>query len=202
MAGWDEVTRSGEPLDKYIVRPAIMFRMTTVLQQTKDALRKTLKQKLANMTEEQRTLQSQEIARKEEVQTVAILRDALATGRECFIPQYIGPKMKMVKLESWEDYQQLPETKWKIKQPADDDIRPDALETGGLDIILVPGLGFSQTGERLGRGKGYYDTYLQSCQLSGSRPYTVGLAYREQVCDDIPTSDHDMKIDIVISPDR
>ncbi|XP_052796632.1 5-formyltetrahydrofolate cyclo-ligase-like [Mya arenaria] len=199
-----------------------MFRMTTVLQQTKDALRKTLKQKLANMTEEQRTLQSQEIARKvlslpeyaggrrvclylhmkEEVQTVAILRDALATGRECFIPQYIGPKMKMVKLESWEDYQQLPETKWKIKQPADDDIRPDALETGGLDIILVPGLGFSQTGERLGRGKGYYDTYLQSCQLSGSRPYTVGLAYREQVCDDIPTSDHDMKIDIVISPDR
>ena len=38
--------------------------------------------------------------------------------------------MKMVKLESWEDYIQLPENKWKIKQPADDDVRPDALDTG------------------------------------------------------------------------
>ena len=38
--------------------------------------------------------------------------------------------MKMVKLESWEDFVQLPETKWKIKQPADDDVRPDALDTG------------------------------------------------------------------------
>ena len=38
--------------------------------------------------------------------------------------------MTMVKLESWEDFVQLPETKWKIKQPADDDVRPDALDTG------------------------------------------------------------------------
>ena len=42
--------------------------------------------------------------------------------------------MKMVKLESWEDYLQLPETKWKIKQPSDSDERPDALDTG----MLVP----------------------------------------------------------------
>ena len=42
--------------------------------------------------------------------------------------------MKMVKLESWEDYLQLPETKWKIKQPADDDVGLDALDTG----MLVP----------------------------------------------------------------
>lgn len=38
--------------------------------------------------------------------------------------------MKMVRLESWEDFVQLPQTKWKIKQPADDDVRPDALDTG------------------------------------------------------------------------
>ena len=36
----------------------------------------------------------------------------------------------MVKLSSMDDYASLPETKWKIKQPADDDVRPDALETG------------------------------------------------------------------------
>lgn len=36
----------------------------------------------------------------------------------------------MVKINSWQDYCDLPETKWKIKQPADNDIRPDALDTG------------------------------------------------------------------------
>lgn len=38
--------------------------------------------------------------------------------------------MNMVQLKSWADYETLPETKWKIKQPADDDIRAEALDTG------------------------------------------------------------------------
>ncbi|VDI10591.1 5-formyltetrahydrofolate cyclo-ligase [Mytilus galloprovincialis] len=71
----------------------------------------------------------------DEIQTVAILQHLIKT-KECFIPQYIGPKMKMVKLNSWQDYTDLPETKWKIKQPADDDVRPDALDTGkSLTVI-------------------------------------------------------------------
>ena len=35
-----------------------------------------------------------------------------------------------------------------FRQPADEDQRPDALLTGGLDLILVPGLAFSKTGDR------------------------------------------------------
>ena len=50
---------------------------------------------------------------------------------------YSGSDMKMVKLKSWEDYESLPETKWKIKQPADDDVRPDAVDTGGRAIQLT-----------------------------------------------------------------
>lgn len=44
--------------------------------------------------------------------------------------------MKMVPLASWADYEQLPETRWKIKQPADDDVRPDALDTGTSKLVL------------------------------------------------------------------
>jgi len=43
----------------------------------------------------------------------------------------------MVKLESMDDYEKLPETKWKIKQPAADDEREDALATGYSILILI-----------------------------------------------------------------
>ena len=45
--------------------------------------------------------------------------------------------MKMVKLESLDDFNNMPETKWKIKQPAENDVRPDALETGKHSNTLL-----------------------------------------------------------------
>ena len=65
----------------------------------------------------------------------------------------------------------------------------------------MPGLGFSSDGDRLGRGKGYYDTYLQKCEDMGYRPYTVALAFKEQICESIPTDTHDKKLDLVLFPD-
>ena len=41
-----------------------------------------------------------------------------------------GATMEMIRLYSWEDYESLPETSWKIKQPRDDEVRENALETG------------------------------------------------------------------------
>ena len=51
------------------------------------------------------------------------------------------PRMDMLHLQSYQDYMSLPETAWKIKQPPDDDEtgREEALEGGGLDLILMPG---------------------------------------------------------------
>ena len=64
-------------------------------------------------------------------------------------------KMDMVRLVDLEDYERLPRTKWNIKQPAEDEVREEALESEtGLDLVLVPGLAFSRRGERCGRGRG------------------------------------------------
>lgn len=129
----------------------------------------------------------------------------------------------MVKLKSIEDLQSLPKTKWNILQPADDDIREDALETGnllspycvticfqnnlyicigGLDLIIVPGLGFTINGKRLGRGKGYYDQCMMNYinKYPSNKLITIGLAFSQQICDDIPTNQQDCPIDIVIYP--
>lgn len=110
--------------------------------------------------------------------------------------------MEMVLLKSMQDYTELPLTKWKIKQPRIDEIREDALSTGGLDLIIVPGVAFTKTGDRMGHGMGYYDRYLQHClEYSSSRkPLTIALAFNEQILDMIPTDEKDFKMDLVLTP--
>jgi 5-formyltetrahydrofolate cyclo-ligase len=73
---------------------------------------------------------------------------------------------------------------------------------GGLDLILMPGLGFDRAGNRLGRGKGFYDSYLERCMRHArGKPYTVALAFKEQLCPDIPVDDNDVLIDEVLYED-
>ena len=110
-----------------------------------------------------------------------------------------GNKMEMVLLKDLQDYETLPMTKWNIKQPGDQEIRAEALDNDGLDIMLIPGMAFTVNGERLGRGKGYYDTYLLKAKNNMKQsPKTIALAFKEQVIDDVPTDDHDFLIDKVI----
>ena len=67
----------------------------------------------------------------------------------------------------------------------------------------MPGLGFTRDGARLGRGKGYYDTYLEKCEKQlGKVPFTIALAYFEQICESIPMSDHDKNMDMVLFEDK
>lgn len=64
-----------------------------------------------------------------------------------------------------------------------------------LDLVIVPGLGFTKQGERLGRGKGYYDRFLK--KLS-SKTATIGLAFDFQILSRIPTTATDVNVDKVI----
>jgi 5-formyltetrahydrofolate cyclo-ligase len=54
------------------------------------------------------------------------------------------------------------------------------------DLILVPGLAFSASGDRLGRGKGFYDRYLD-----GSQALTVGVTDSAGIYDQIPKTSLD-----------
>lgn len=146
------------------------------------------------------------LSMQDEVRTEEILQDVFLQGKACFIPKYQSAesnRMDMVRLSSLQDLASLPLTSWNIRQPADDDhSREEALATGGLDLVLMPGLGFDRSGNRLGRGKGFYDTYLQRCrEQRRGKPYTIALAFREQLCEDIPVGHNDMLIDEVLYED-
>lgn len=67
----------------------------------------------------------------------------------------------------------------------------------------MPGLGFDKKGNRLGRGKGFYDTYLERCRTHPKgKPHTIALAFKEQLCAEVPVGEHDILIDEVLYEDE
>lgn len=141
-----------------------------------------------------------------EVDTIAILEHTFAQGKQCFVPKY-QPKsrvMEFVELYSMADYESLPiEPKWRIRQPdPQDETRANALTSGGLDVLLVPGVAFTAEGLRLGHGMGYFDIWQARCAATSDiqQPVTIALALREQIVADVPVGQTDVRINKVISP--
>lgn len=111
--------------------------------------------------------------------------------------------MTMVRIHSLEQLEGLPKTKWNIPQPQEvNNVLDDCLESGGLDLILSPGLGFTKDGWRIGRGKGYYDNFLRNYSQKFSAPYVIGLALKPSIVDNIPCSSNDVKLDEIIYADN
>ena len=182
-----------------------------------------MKEKLGSLTAESKACQSRRVTEKllalsqyrtarsvalylsmdDEINTESLLADVLTGGKLCYIPRYEpgSSRMEMVRLRDLEDLERLPRTKWNIKQPELGEEREEALQAG-LDLIIVPGLAFTRTGARCGRGRGYYDTYLAraASSLSSSPPLTIALAFTEQLLEELPTDSHDCNIDLVITP--
>ncbi len=67
-----------------------------------------------------------------------------------------------------------------------------------IDCVIVPGVAFDTSCNRLGFGKGNYDRFLKRA----THAVKIGLAFDEQVVDSIPTEEHDIKMDFVITPTR
>ena len=63
-----------------------------------------------------------------------------------------------------------------------------------IDLIITPGVAFDKSGNRLGRGKAYYDKLLKS-----TNAFKVGVCFNFQFLDWVPTDMHDIKMDLVLS---
>ena len=67
--------------------------------------------------------------------------------------------------------------------------------TGDFDLIIVPGVAFDRQGNRLGRGRGYYDRFL-SQHLDVKR---IGICFDFQLVDEVPAESFDIRMDEVLS---
>lgn len=61
-----------------------------------------------------------------------------------------------------------------------------------IELGIIPGISFDRQGNRLGRGKGYYDKLLPLLHS-----YNIGICYRFQAQDEIPAEPFDRSMDEV-----
>ena len=71
----------------------------------------------------------------------------------------------------------------------------NALTNNVLDLIVLPGLAFDKNGYRLGHGKGWYDRFVVGLT---SKPILIGVCFKEQLQENIPKLEHDIKMDKVL----
>lgn len=64
-----------------------------------------------------------------------------------------------------------------------------------IDIAIIPGMAFDKDGNRMGRGKGYYDRLLYLMP----HVYKIGICFPFQLVDHVPTETTDIKMNEVIS---
>jgi 5-formyltetrahydrofolate cyclo-ligase len=136
----------------------------------------------------------------EEVDTAHIARQAWAAGKRVLAPcvSLANRRMEAYEIRSLRDG--LEPGPYDILQPTASIPWPP----GQIDFIVVPALAFSRNGGRLGRGAGFYDRFLlrardKTCNGRQASPIAVGLAFDEQVLDELPMFDHDQPIDLLVS---
>lgn len=121
----------------------------------------------------------------DEVQTQAFL-EKWHLKKQIILPTVVGDDIIPVAYEKDTDFAV---GNFNILEPQNEPYK------GDFDLIVVPGVAFDHNGNRLGRGRGYYDRFL--CQhLSVKR---IGICFDFQLVDEIPTEPFDIRMDEVIS---
>ena len=124
-----------------------------------------------------------------EILTQDIIQELISKGKEVFLPKVIGKNIEFRKIK---DFSSLESGNLGIMEP-----KEDCQVDNYLDIIVVPTVGISPSGVRLGYGHGFYDKFLEKKDA-----LTISLTLEKQIIKNIPKSEHDISIDWIITEDR
>ena len=124
-----------------------------------------------------------------EVPTQDIIQELLSDGKEVFLPRVSGENMDFKKIS---DFSSLENGSFDIMEP-----KIECKTENDLDVILVPTVGITPKGVRLGYGYGFYDRFLAKHKTP-----TISITLEKQVVKNIPKSEHDVLIDWIVTEDR
>ncbi|WP_338065305.1 5-formyltetrahydrofolate cyclo-ligase [Thermodesulfovibrio yellowstonii] len=125
-----------------------------------------------------------------EVDTWRIFQFCLENSIKTAFPKVMGTQLELYwvkdKEELFPGYKSIFEPKNGLKAFIEE-----------IDVIAVPGIAFDYKCFRIGYGGGYYDRVLEN-----KKGVAVGLAYEEQIIDEIPIEPHDKRLDLIITDER
>ena len=137
---------------------------------------------------------------RSELRTQWALPVALQSGKKIVVPYCTEDEHGANKLGLWllESMDELQVGKWKILEPPRDrwgeagkELAPEE-----LDLVMVPGVGFSRDGARMGNGQGYYDRLLEKVRPDCS---LIAPCYESQLFEDLIVGPHDVYMDRVVT---
>ena len=108
-------------------------------------------------------------------------------GRKRFyLPRVNGVNLEVLPYEE----SRLELGSFHIEEPTGNDVtNPEEIE-----LVVVPAVAYDKKGKRLGRGKGFYDRFLQHTKAT-----KVGVGYEFQLFEELPSEEHDVPMDIIIT---
>lgn len=126
-----------------------------------------------------------------EVDTNSIIDISLSNNKVVALPRIEQDEIVFYKIDSKSI---LVKNKYKIEEPISK--KDNYIEKENIDLVIVPGLCFDRSGNRLGYGKGFYDRFL-----SGTSIRTIAICFDEQLLDEglLPASNSDVKIEEIIT---
>src|SRR3954463_9024296 len=178
--------------------------------QNKSALRRELREKLAAMPDDVRHRKSLlacsfvassaefqaarvimlYLSMPTEVDTSPLALRAWQAGKAVVVPKVSWDQRRMLPVEISSLTAGLTSTGPGIKELVAGNPMPVDL----IDLVIVPGLGFTNTGYRIGRGMGFYDRFLAQSDFLG---ISCRLAFDEQIVAHLPVLDHDVPLSML-----
>lgn len=112
--------------------------------------------------------------------------DKWAGRKHFYLPRVNGVNLEILPY----DKSRLELGSFHIEEPAGDDV----IDPEQIEMIVVPAVAYDRRGNRLGRGKGFYDRLLSTTKAT-----KVGVGYEFQLVDEVPVEPHDVAVDIIIT---
>ena len=130
-----------------------------------------------------------------EVDTTPLVLRAWQDGKRVLAPKVSWNQRRMLPLEFRSLTEDLADSTMGIREP----VSGIPFPVGLIDLVIVPGLGFDEYGNRVGRGRGFYDRFLANAEFQGA---ACGLGFEEQVVPSIPAGPLDRQVDLVITDEK
>ncbi len=127
-----------------------------------------------------------------EVDIRPVIDHALKHGRRLYLPRVVRHPRQLELCLFSGDPESLAPGPFGLRQPC-----TETMDAAEIDMVIVPALAFDLQGQRLGYGTGYYDRFLKTTDA-----FRVGVAFDDQMAESLPTTRHDVAMDIVITQSR